>query len=140
MGYVPSYADGYVWMRPAIKQNGMKYWEYVLVHVNNVLAISTKPRSTMELIQKKFKLKGDKIEPPDIYLGALISQFENQDGVKCWAMSSEKYCEAAVNNVESELEKYNLKLPSKCLTSLLSWYRSEMDKTAELKTDGIQRY
>ena len=90
----------------------MKYWEYVLVYVDNILAINTKPRSTMELIQKKFKLKGNKIKPPDIYLGALLSQFENQNGLKFWAMSSEKYCEAAVNNVESELEKYNLKLPS----------------------------
>ena len=94
----------------------------------------------MELIQKKFKLKGNKIEPPDIYLGALISQFENQDGVKCWTMSSEKYCEAAINNVESELEKYNLKLLSKYLTPLSSGYRPEMDTTAELKVDGLQHY
>ena len=55
-------------------------------------------------------------------------------------MSSKKHCEAAVINVENELEKYNLKLPSKCLTPISSGYRPEMDTTAELKADGLQIY
>ena len=101
-----------------IKQNRTKYWEYVLCYVDDVLAISEKPLSTMNGIKAKFKLKEDKIEPPEMYLGAMLSQFENADGVKCWAMSLEKYCEAAVKNVEESLAKHNLKLPSKCLTPL----------------------
>ena len=138
--YVPSYADPDVWMRPAVKQNGMKYWEYVLVYVDDVLCVSANPMATMHDIQLKFKLKGDKIESPDTYLGAQLSQFENEDGVRCWAMSSEKYCEAAVQNVDLSLSKNGLTLPSKCLTPLTSGYQPEMDTTAELKADGLQRY
>ena len=123
MGYVPSYADGDVWMRPGIKKNKQTYWEYVLVYVDDVLAISEHPKTTMQSIQSKFKLKGDKIEPPEMYLGALLSQFENEDGIKCWSMSSEKYCEAAVKNVEDELDKHGLKLPAKCTTPLSNGYR-----------------
>ena len=127
-------------MRPAVKQNGMKYWEYVLVYVDDVLCVSANPMATMHDIQLKFKLKGDKIESPDTYLGAQLSQFENEDSVRCWEMSSEKYCEAAVQNVDLSLSKNGLTLPSKCLTPLTSGYRPEMDTTAELKADGLQRY
>ena len=38
----------------------------------------------------------------------------NVDGQECWDMSSEKYCTAAVTNVESVLEKRNLRLPPNC--------------------------
>ena len=89
MWYVPSYADEDVWMRPAIKKNKQTYWEYSLVYVDNVPAIIENLKTTMQSIQSKFKLKGYKIEPPDMYLGALLFQFESEDGVKCWSMSSE---------------------------------------------------
>ena len=42
------------------------------------------------------KLKGDKAETPDMYLGATIQNAENTDGMTCWTMSSEKYVKAAV--------------------------------------------
>lgn len=38
IGFTPTYADPDVWMRPAIKGNGFKYWEYVLCYVDDLLA------------------------------------------------------------------------------------------------------
>ena len=140
MGYRPSYADPDVWMRPGIKPCGFEYWEYVLCYVDDVLSISDKPMSTMKQIQQKFKLKNDKIEEPTSYLGADLSKMENQDGDLCWAMSSEKYCTATVDNIKSILHKKGLRLPNKCVTPLSSGYRPEMDVTAELKADGVQWY
>ena len=61
----------------------------------------------------------------------------NEDGDECWAMSSEKYCTAAVSNVEAVLKKKGLHLPSKCTSPLSSGYRPEMDVTVELKDDGV---
>ena len=58
----------------------------------------------MKVIQAKFKLKGYKIEEPDMYVGAELSNMTNVDGKYCWAMSSDKYCTSAVTNVESVLE------------------------------------
>ena len=45
------------------------YYEYVLCYVDDVICISDDPIRTMKGIQVKFKLKGDKIEEPDMYLG-----------------------------------------------------------------------
>ena len=70
IGYSPSIADPDVWMRPAMKDNDFKYWEYILCYVDDVLTISHKPESTMKGIQAKFKLKNDKMEVPTIYFGA----------------------------------------------------------------------
>ena len=40
IGYRPSIADPDIWMRPAMKDNGFKYWEYILCYVDDVLTIS----------------------------------------------------------------------------------------------------
>ena len=91
-------------MRPAIKDSGFKYWEYILCYVDDVLVISHKPMRTMDGIKSKFKLKGDKTEQPDYYLGADLSLMDNVDGDQCWSMSSDKYCIALIKTVESTLE------------------------------------
>ena len=140
IGYKPSVADPDVWMRPAIKANGFKYWELILCYVDDVLSISHDPTATMKGIQMKFKLKDDKIEEPDTYLGAELSKMDNEQGDLCWAMSSDKYCAAMVKNVEETLERKGLRLPSKCLSPLKHGYRPELDCTGELKADGLQWY
>ena len=140
IGYKSSLADPDVWMRAAIKPNGFKYWEYVLCYVDDLLAISHDPNRTMKSIQTKFKLKDDKTEEPEVYLGADMSQMDNVHGDLCWAISSDKYCNSLVKNVESILEKKRLRLPSKCVMPLSNGYKPEMDCTAELKAEGVQRY
>ena len=59
--YTPSFADPDVWMRPAIKSDGFRYWEYVLCYVDDVLCISDNPSATMKGIQRDFKLKHDQV-------------------------------------------------------------------------------
>ena len=113
LGFTPTYADPDVWMRPAIKDNGFKYWEYVLCYVDDLLAISDNPSNVMKSIESKFRLKGDKAEKPETYLGGEMSEMDNADGDPCWAMSSDKYCQALVKNVEDDLAKKGLRLPSK---------------------------
>ena len=116
------------------------YYEYVLFYVDDVLCISNDPICTMEVIQAKFKLKGEKIEEPDMYLGAQFSKMTIVNGQECWAMSSENNCTAAVTNVESILENCGLRLPPECVTPLRCGYRPETDVTGDLKADGVQWY
>ena len=127
-------------MRPAVKADGTTYYEHVLVYVDDVLSISDQPMTTMKGLQNRFKLKDDKIEEPDIYLGASLSKMLNETNKECWAMSADKYCAAAVNNVTEVLNKRGLRLPTKCLTPLSGGYRPELDTTPELKADGVQYY
>ena len=51
LGYIPSQADPDVWMRPTIKEDCFKYWEYVLCYIDDLLCLSNKPKQTLEGIQ-----------------------------------------------------------------------------------------
>jgi len=139
-GYKLSMADPDVWLRPAIKEDGFQYCEYILCYVDDVLCISNKPLHTMKGIQAKFKLKNDKMKKPEVYFGAELSSIDNEKGIKCGAMSSDKYCAAMVKNVEESLNKKGLRLKSKCDLPIRHDYKPEMDCTAELKADGLQWY
>ena len=88
IGYTPSKADPDVWMRPLIKSDRTEYYEYSLVYVDDVLVISCVPMKTTKGIKCVLKRKGDKAEPPDMYLGESLDQVETKGGTKCWSMSA----------------------------------------------------
>ena len=94
----------------------------------------------MNGIKEHFKIKGDKIEPPSDYLGAVFEEMTLANGNTCWTMSSDKYIKAAICNVEEKLEKSGKRLPSKCRTPLKSSYKPELDVSGELKGDGLHYY
>ena len=83
LGFRPSKADPDVWLKPAIKRDGTNYYEMVLCYVDDVISISEDPMRAIDGIKRTFKLKGDKAEVPDIYLGAGIVQVKNARGTKC---------------------------------------------------------
>ena len=49
-------------MRPDVKINGFKCYEYGIYYVDDVISISGNPSATMFWLQDKFKLKDYKIE------------------------------------------------------------------------------
>ena len=53
----------------------------------------------MNLIQAKFKLKNDTMDPPETYLGATLSQFDNMEGDLSCAIPSDAYYVALVTDV-----------------------------------------
>ncbi len=94
----------------------------------------------MRRIQDDFKLKDDKIAPPDVYLGATIEKMVTPNGKSCWSMSPEQHVKAAVANVEEELARHGKRLPGKCVTPFSSGHAPWLDVTPELKADGVQRF
>ena len=136
-GNRPTKADPDVWIRPAVKADGFEYYEMILCYVDNILCISDDPKKSLLALTAVFKLKDDKIEPPEMYLGAQLSKMLI-DGNECWTMSAEKYVNASVKNIEETFAKEGLRLPSKCYTPLSSDYRPELEVGPELKSDGIQ--
>ena len=139
IGFRPSKADPDIWLRPAVKPNGQTYYEYILCYVHDIHSVSLDAISILKSIQVNFKLKDDKIEPPSDYLGAVLGPMDI-DGKTGWYLSSEKYVESAIENVEQTLQKSGQKLPSKCKTPLSSSYQPELDTSPKLKEDGLQRY
>ena len=76
----------------------------VLCYVDDVLCISDDPMKTIKGIKRTFKLKDNKIDKPEDYLGATLKNMFLSDGSQLWSMSSAKYVKAAVQNVEETLE------------------------------------
>ena len=140
MGYRPCLADPDVWLRPAVKNCGFQYYEYVLTYVDDCLAISHNPVATMKGIQSKFKLKNDKFGEPTDYLGATLAKMTTASGVECWTQSSDKYVAASLQSIEATLAEKGNKLPTKCLTPFSSGYRPEIDTSPELGTEGHRYY
>ena len=140
LGYVPSLADGDVWLKPAVKPNGDEYYEMILCYSDDVLAISLDPMAAIDGIRSVFTLKNDKAAPPEMYLGASLKQGTNPSNDKCWAMSPEKYLKAAIETLETKLKSQGRPLPGKCGTPFAYKYHPAMDVTDELDADGIQEY
>ena len=83
----------------------------------------------IEGIKSVFKLKDDKAEVPDMYLGALMYKLETADDTECWMMSADKYAKASVEIVKLKLAKSNCRLPSRCDTHMDTTYHPSEDVT-----------
>ena len=136
MGFKSSHADPDVWMRPAVKHDGEKYYEYILCYVDDILSISMEPERPMKEIQRAFKFKNDLIKPPEFYLGAKLQEKVINER-KVWTMTSKDYIKLAIDNLETQLKKRNMKLPSRSTTPMVSEYIPELDISEELCPDDI---
>ena len=57
------------------KQNGEKYYEYVLLYVDDCLVVSHKPEAVLRKeIGKHFQIKEESIRSPSQYLGGKLRQ------------------------------------------------------------------
>ena len=144
LGYMPTTADPDVYLRKSVKPKSPNftstdYYEMLLVYVDDILCVSYNPEETMKGIQERFKLKDDKIEPPEVYLGAKL-EFKRINEVDCWTISAEDYIQTAVKNVEDHLARQQLRLPTRCSTPISSGYRPEIDVSEELTAVGVQHF
>ena len=94
---------------------------------------------TIEGTKSMFKLKDDKSDPPEIYLGAFLEQVETQGGTKCLSMLSEQYFKAAVTKLEYTLLKQDTRLPNSAVPMSTSYHPRE-DVSLELNLQGVQIY
>jgi hypothetical protein len=126
-----------------MKPDGFKYYQMILVYVDDILHVSHDPKPAIEALQKLYVLKDESIGSPNRYLGANIDRVQTQDGRIIWSMSSESYVRAAIENVENMLKSDGvppLKVYRDCKRPYPSSYRPEVDVSEELNPDGIQRY
>jgi hypothetical protein len=126
-------ADADVWMRPAVKADGSKYYEYVLCYVDDILVVSERPKRIMEGLEAKYVLKAGSVSEPMMYLGAKVSKYRlehsgNPDKVQ-WSLSAEDYVNRAVKDVETELEKVGKVLLTKVTTPTTADYHPELDQS-----------
>ena len=98
-------ADIDVWMRPAIKSDGTKCYDYVLLYVDDASVVSENAESILRNeLGRYFELKEESIGLPDHYLGGKVRKVQLENGVNAWAFSSSQYVQTAVKNVEAYLD------------------------------------
>jgi len=141
IGFKPSKGDGDIWMRPAVKDSGEEYWEYVLLYVDDALCISDNGRHVLEKeIGKYFYIKDGSVGPPTIYLGNKVSKVTLANGQQAWAFSSSQYVQNAVKNIETYLKKQGKALPTKAPSPFSNDYRPELDVSPELTMSEASHY
>jgi Reverse transcriptase (RNA-dependent DNA polymerase) len=140
MGYRSCRGDPDVWFRPAVTKDGYDVYEYVLMYVDDLFCVSPNPEHTMNELRQHFTFKKNEVKVPTMFLGASLLQKNLLTGGTCWAMSSEKYVNSAVDNVRNTLRTAGKVLPTRCVTPLPSNYRPEMDVSEELEDDDVTRY
>ena len=109
--FTPCQADPDVWMQPAVKPDSTKYYEYVVIYVNDILVISHRASTIMDNLSALYCLKenpsnGKRYSTPDHYLGANIGLYMlpgNTSGKQKWYMSSDDYVANAIKNVEGSV-------------------------------------
>jgi len=140
LNFQPSLADPDVWMRPATKDTGLEYYEYILVYVDDVLVVSAAPLPIMKTIQKAYRLK-DPPAPPSTYLGATIKPWSiPHESKPVWSMNCVQYLKEAIKNMEIELGQSNYCLKGKPSTPMQSGYCPELDVSPVLRPEQANYY
>jgi hypothetical protein len=147
MGFVPpTFADPDVYRRPSAKPDGFKYYEYILVYVDNVLIVSHLPNTHLECIQANYyELNPTSIGPqPRYYLGADVRKMTrpgDPSGKEYWSFSVTTYVKNAVRNVKLFLKAEGRNLKSTAKTPFASsTFRPETDTSEECDDEMSSRY
>jgi hypothetical protein len=139
-GFKPSLVDPDIWYKPACKEDGYEYYEYILVYVDDILAISHQPRIIMETIRKQYRLK-EELTPPKQYLGAVIKRWSIPNETRpVWSMNATNYIKEALQCLESELAKVGKTLKGKPSTPMQINYCPELDVSPVLEPDQASYY
>ena len=69
-----SHADTDIWLRLSSNSRGEKYREWIVVYVDDLLAISENPKAIMDSFSM-YDLK-DTVRPPTRYLGANVGEWQ----------------------------------------------------------------
>jgi Reverse transcriptase (RNA-dependent DNA polymerase) len=135
-------ADNDVWMRPATKIDGSDYYQYILVHADDILVVAENPKEILNLLDQHYVLKKGSIGEPTSYLGAEVGKYylPNNPERPVWYMGSEKYIKEAIRNVKGWIDERNRTLKGKAPSVLPSGYRPELDTSKYCNGDEANYY
>ena len=146
LGYTMTQADNDVYMKAATRPDGTKYYSYLVVYVDDILCCHHEPDLIMKRINGDFRLKGDLIEEPHMYLGNNVRKwnFTNHDGSdsECWALGSKTYVAEAMRICEKLMTEHSLSFSStkrngRDTPFSNNLYRPELDSSNYCSYDGM---
>jgi hypothetical protein len=142
MRFVPSRCNPDVCMRQAFNQmTKASYWEYILVYVDDLLAIGMEPRATLKILESDYNYVLKDFCPPTRYLGASIGTHDIDDQTTCLFMSPDQYLANSITVIQANLQKHNIKLNSiRFDVPMTPGYHPEVDISDPLDADAINMY
>jgi hypothetical protein len=134
LGWKPCLSDQDLWIKEETRPDDVvKYWAYILIYVDDILCVHHDPGTSLAQIDKYFKMTPCSILEPTFYLGVKLKKTVMPNGVVAWVMSSSKYVQEAVKNVQEYLKKNgDSKLKKKASAPFEATYRAEIDESQVL--------
>jgi hypothetical protein len=127
LGYHMCIADNDVWMRLVHEEGKEKYYEYLIVYVDDICAATHRPELVFMELQQRFEMKG--VGPPKRYLGANVESIRIGDQ-EYLSLSSWQYLKEVIQNVENTIG-YPLKR-KKVSTPTAPIFHPELDESDPL--------
>jgi len=121
--------------------DGLEYWKYILLYVDDCMAIAHDAEDELWHIDKYFPMKKGSIGDPDLYLGSKLRKVTLENGVTAWSMSPSKYVQEAVRKVDEFSQTRGT--PLRKFKSGVSWpkdYVAELDTSDELNRPDASQY
>jgi hypothetical protein len=135
LGWHPFRAEGDLWMKAETRpDDGVLYWAYILIYVDAILCVHNDLGAPLAKLDEYFKMKEGSIQVPTFYLGSKLKNTVLTNVVVAWSMSSSKYVQYAVQNVQDELAAFPgyQKLLKKESVPFAGGYKPELDESPEL--------
>jgi hypothetical protein len=114
--------------------DGVLYWAYILIYVDDILCVHHNPGARLVKLDEYFKMKEGSIHFKTLYLGAKLKKTVLTNGVVPWGISSSKYVQSAVHNVQDYLVALpgEQKLLKKAYGPFAGVCKPELDESPEL--------
>jgi hypothetical protein len=143
LGWNPCRADRDLWMKAETRpDDGVLYRAYILIYVDDILCVHHDTGAPLAKLDEYFKMKEGSIQVPTFYLGAKLKKTVLPNDVVAWGMSSSKYVQSAVQNVQDYLEALpgNQKMLKKAYVPFAGEYKPELDESPELEPTRANFY
>jgi hypothetical protein len=131
----PCRADRDLWMKAETRpDDGFLYWAYILICVDGILCVHHDLGYPLANLDEYFKMKEGSIQVPTFYLVARLKKTVLPNGVVALGMSSSKYVQSVVQNVQEYLAALpgDQMLVKKASAPFAGGYKPELDESPEL--------
>ena len=86
MGYRSTESDPDVWINRTTTENGIAYYKYMLLYVDDVLHLANNAQEDMLKLNQVYRLK-EGFGTPDRYIGANVDKVQLEDRKTVWYMT-----------------------------------------------------
>lgn len=128
------------WRKPITKANGEEACKCVVIHVDDILAVSPCTKESCEAIEGTHRLK-EGTEEPKHCLGVEVKKTDPPNGAQCWAFEADHHVDNATKTTQKPFDedRRNQKVIKK-KTPLPSGCRPEIDMLEESSDEMASRH